>query len=753
MQAVKRILVWALMAGIAMVALWALFTRESLRERYAAADEWMGAEERGWYRELFGLKGPELTSPDLPVFELRTAEGDTCFTAFADTRWHAMTFMNAAVEVPVRVRRLRTQRGGYLVRMPRQSPYQRMERVVLLPADLASIRDKYMQVLAAQLGLFAPELGLVRLSACGQDLGVFVTEERPDAGAMEKRGMAEALPFEQGASMDRPEHAFPDVQDSAARMVLRCLQQQLIDDASSWPEVIDPRTAAGVLLMMVADARYDLLSEAAPMAYDRATGEVLPLWRARRSALEATPQRVRAQFLTMAWTSPAVEEALVAWVAQARPDALRGLWAAVDEAWLPALSGGAPDHARELADAWKEEILARMNMDGMREVIAALAPLVPPPVIGQRDSCQPVRWAARSELLALATRIGARMEGDTLVFGRDRYVIQEDLILPPGVVVRMERSARVLLAPGRSLLIQGPLHIHGTSANPVFIRPLEEKQPFGTVAVLGPRGGPVPCEVSGLRISGGQGATVAGVTFTGMLAMHRATVRMTDCEVHASRGEDAVNIKRSTVELRDCRFTNGEADLLDLDQVNGTITGCTFSESRSEDNGDGLDVSGGRLLVQDCRFERLPDKGVSVGEGGEVLITGCQFISCGLAIAVKDGSVAHVGENRIASNKLAFAVYRKKPVWDGATLVRYPNQLRDNRSELEVDPNSAVHERELLDSAVWRGFGVVFTETKGRSKRDRADAPSPSRRNREAGSPQVEPAPADTTRRRASSRK
>ncbi|MBK7383923.1 MAG: CotH kinase family protein [Flavobacteriales bacterium] len=67
-----------------------------------------------------------------------------------------------------------------------------------MPADVASIRAKYLEILAHELGLVTPEISFVRVIACGRDLGIHLKEERIDADFLEKQGLAGASLFEQG---------------------------------------------------------------------------------------------------------------------------------------------------------------------------------------------------------------------------------------------------------------------------------------------------------------------------------------------------------------------------------------------------------------------------------------------------------------------------------------------------------------------------------------------------------------------------
>jgi hypothetical protein len=215
------------------------------------------------------------------------------------------------------------------------------------------------------------------------------------------------------------------------------------------------------------------------------------------------------------------------------------------------------------------------------------------------------------------------------------------------------------------------------------------------------------CTLRGLRISGGSEARINGLYHSGMLSIHHADLVMADCEVSGSFAEDAFNLKQGQATIRDCLFEDGFADLVDLDFVQGEVTGCTFRNGRDDSNGDGLDVSGAQVLVRDCRFIKLLDKGISVGEASQVLVLDSRFEDNRLGMAVKDLSVAHVSGNLFKGNATVFGVYRKKPIHGGAHLFLYTNELVGNGSEREVDAHSRIEQRQAPDAQVWAQFGVV----------------------------------------------
>ncbi|HRH37020.1 MAG TPA: right-handed parallel beta-helix repeat-containing protein, partial [Flavobacteriales bacterium] len=309
--------------------------------------------------------------------------------------------------------------------------------------------------------------------------------------------------------------------------------------------------------------------------------------------------------------------------------------------------------------------------------------------------------AATLERIIAGTK--ARMGGDTLIFPRGNYRIAQDLIIPYGTPVLLEQGARFEILAGKSVIIQGPLVVRGTSRNPVFVRSEDEAAPFATFAVIGD--GTTACDIRGLQLSGGSESRLNGVYCSGMLALHNVRLTyMQDCVISTSHGEDLVNIKGGQVLLRSCVFEDGHADLVDLDRCHGVVTNCIFRSGREDSNGDGLDVSGARVLVTNCTFARMMDKGMSVGEASQVLVRNSRFEGNRLALAAKDLSIAYVEGNVFEGNAIVFGAYRKKPIYGGARVMRYANEYTGNTKEQEVDELSAVVTADVLDEKVLKAF-------------------------------------------------
>ncbi|MBK8226854.1 MAG: right-handed parallel beta-helix repeat-containing protein [Flavobacteriales bacterium] len=645
---------------------------------------------------------------------------EACLMEERGPGWNTHWFEAEGFGDSVEVRRLRTEPGGFVIKFKRSEPFRSQRHIVLSPARVSSMRAKYLEILADELGLITPEVSFVRIIACGKDQGLFLKEERIDDDFLEKRGLPGAALAEFGHDASRPDHLFPDFDDDSLAMtdltpvLARAYGELAAGRTDLLPYLVDARAAGALLVMAWIEHGPSAFDHAHVMAYDWSRGRLVPLYRRSRAnpvAGTAVPFRM-SDPLTLAIVDGTIRQYVRERWSKLSDEAwrVRERFAAIDRAWLPILAEG-----QALA-------VAQARMKQIQEELLGSAMLAADPIKGLEASlarhagdaslshglAPTGYWPGEDDaaiLVRIAQRTKAFVRGDTLVFPRGRYLISSDLTVPYGHALVMEPGARIEIAAGASVMVQGPLQVRGTKRNPVFIRPAEDGAPYGSFAVIGD--GSIDVRIEGLQMSGGSEVRLNGVYASGMLAIHGAAgTIMQDCVISGSHGEDLMNIKGGEVQLRDCIFENGHADLLDLDRCTGVVDRSVFRNGLADANGDGLDVSASRILVTGCTFSNLKDKGISVGEASQVLAMDSRFDGNAAALVSKDLSVAFASGNRFTGNGVAFAAYRKKPIYGGARLVRYTNVLEANARDEQADEQSAIITEAVLDEKVRRMFGM-----------------------------------------------
>lgn len=262
-------------------------------------------------------------------------------------------------------------------------------------------------------------------------------------------------------------------------------------------------------------------------------------------------------------------------------------------------------------------------------------------------------------------------EKRTIFFKAGTYKINKNIIFPIGYHSFIEPGTEILLGKNNSILFQGSLNAEGTEDKKIFIKPLHD-EPFGVFAVSAINEDNSRVELSNFVIQGGSEAYVNGVQFLGQLSIyHIKDVIIDGIDVLNSTSDDGLNIKNAYVEITGSNFSGNNFDQVDLDYCKGFVSNNNFVNNVDESliGGDGLDLSGSDLLVEENVFTNFRDKGISIGEKTLVTIKN-NIISENInGIAVKDGSIAHIHHNNFNNNSIDISAYIKKKFYEAPRLL------------------------------------------------------------------------------------
>lgn len=571
--------------------------------------------------------------------------------------------------------------GGMALDFPEERPFRGATAMVLVPADLRSLEALYAQAVADSLDILAPRTALVQVERDGKKAGPFLAQERitPDY-VLKNQPLAITLVAQNGtvAPDGRPTTAVGDTVGNALKQPLRA-------------ERFDTSATAALGLLAFAEKRPDLLNGDAGALYDRVSGRVLPLYRMRFGTDTARSEGP---------LPAAFRSALATGKNQARinrlADHLRGdsaAWAArflaIDSAAVPVLANG-----RNIG-------LVQAEVDHTREQF--MQRLFHPSTVGLLGAPTTLDVAAAIPLDPWLKAF--HTDPDTIRFVRGKYEIDHDIMLPKGMAVVLERGTRWFIAPGVSVVVNGELHMRGTDLNPVFIRPMDDAQPFGSIAVNGSDATRV--RIRGLRISGGSDLLLDGIRHGGMLSFISADVRMDHCSIGVTFGDASISQRRGTMAISDCYIAGAAHGYLDLAEVSGSVERCAFSQPAGSGDGmarTGLALRSSHMLVRGCTFADLPFVALGAGRASETLVTGCQFTNNATAMRGSDGAKLDVDACTFIGNQKVFVLHRDKVVLGGAALTLYTNTFIGNTTAQEVDAASSVKSGTVVDPKLLRSF-------------------------------------------------
>lgn len=311
-----------------------------------------------------------------------------------------------------------------------------------------------------------------------------------------------------------------------------------------------------------------------------------------------------------------------------------------------------------------------------------LQPLLKIPTIEKQDPY--MAWKSKNSNLEVTfTNAGE------LILHPGVYYLEDDLFIPKDLKLIIEPGTALYLGENKAIVCYKGIDIRGNKEQPVVITSIDSQRPFGSIAVLGDNKN--SSKIHHLRLSGGSERWIDGVYFSGGLSLHyNKEVNLTDSIISNNKADDGINIKYSKkVLIENCIFEDNFADHIDLDYCTGAVIKSHFSaKNLSSDNGDGLDISGSKILVKENQFIGFKDKGLSIGEKSQALIYHNLFEDNLSAIAVKDLSEVYFLENSFTSNSTDINVYQKKDIFGGGNIYIIPQNQRNYQIKYSLDKKS-----------------------------------------------------------------
>jgi hypothetical protein len=305
------------------------------------------------------------------------------------------------------------------------------------------------------------------------------------------------------------------------------------------------------------------------------------------------------------------------------------------------------------------------------------------PLIYRFENEESLRGATSLAEFLARSALPFTREGDTLALAPGVHTLTRTLRLPDGIGLRLAAGTTLRMGSGVSLIVRGPLSAMGREGEPVRVVPANDRNPWGSVAVVR---SPEPSDLRHIEVRGGSDARVDGLNLTGQLCFYRSEVRLSDCTISGAHADDGLNVKRATAVVERCVFRDNASDGYDADWVEGAVVSSSFIDN----GGDGLDISGSRIAIRGSLFDGMGDKAISVGEKSEVLAYDDVIRDSVIGVASKDLSRTRLFATTFHGNETALALYRKKPLFGGATGEVVGSLFWGNRRNLAVDGESRV---------------------------------------------------------------
>tara|TARA_Y100001968_G_scaffold178033_1_gene163018 strand:+ start:1767 stop:4361 length:2595 start_codon:yes stop_codon:yes gene_type:complete len=177
-----------------------------------------------------------------------------------------------------------------------------------------------------------------------------------------------------------------------------------------------------------------------------------------------------------------------------------------------------------------------------------------------------------------------------------------------------------------------------------------------------------------------------GLNYTGSFTAYESNINLDNILFSSNTSEDAINLIRSKVIMRDSVFERISSDALDLDFCEATLSNLSFKEIGN----DGLDFSGTNVRADNIYMNTLGDKGISAGEKSNAVLNNVEIINAFIGIASKDSSKINGEEIRISSSEIGIAGYRKKSEYGSGSINLKNTFISDSKTKYLSEKNSNV---------------------------------------------------------------
>jgi hypothetical protein len=224
------------------------------------------------------------------------------------------------------------------------------------------------------------------------------------------------------------------------------------------------------------------------------------------------------------------------------------------------------------------------------------------------------------------------------------------------VVIRAGSS--IQLKNGANLLFLSGLEALGNSQQKITFN----GDGSGGIYVLNPLGN--TSKMSYMTFEGLGAVQAPMYKLTGSVNGYGGKFLLNEVSFQSSEAEDQLNLVHTEVDIGRATFRGAKSDAFDCDFCLGDIQLLSFDDV----GGDGLDLSGSRLTINQMKAANIGDKALSVGEKSTIAVDALWVNGVSTGVAVKDGSSASIEYmTSVMVRDDALMTYIKKPFYSGVT--------------------------------------------------------------------------------------
>ena len=277
-----------------------------------------------------------------------------------------------------------------------------------------------------------------------------------------------------------------------------------------------------------------------------------------------------------------------------------------------------------------------------------------------------------------------------VIFLKDKYFLNKDIYFPCNLEVVIEPGSEFIIADGASMYINGPFSANGNKDQKIIFKTLTN---WGSVIINPYKNFHKSRKIfiNFVEFYGGSESSINNVHSTGMVnILNSDDLTILNSLFANSLGEDSLNIKNSkNIHLDNLKVFNSFSDAIDLDFCEGRMKNISVSKTGS--GGDGIDLSGSNISIENSYFNNISDKAISVGENSIANIQNIEIDSSFYGVVSKDSSIVNIFNSIIKNSSIAFSTFIKKNIFNDPQIF-YKNIFFDNNDEIIDQLNGSIVE-------------------------------------------------------------
>ncbi len=248
------------------------------------------------------------------------------------------------------------------------------------------------------------------------------------------------------------------------------------------------------------------------------------------------------------------------------------------------------------------------------------------------------------------------------------WQINDFLVTPDNTELVLPAGAHLEFATKAGLMVFGHLTVKGTADNPASLTKQVSSRKWSGLSVFSNEYSPKSV-VRHLNISYSSNPKLGLWQPRGATYFVKTPVLLEDIHISENQSEDGLNIINGDIEINRMLITNALSDAFDCDFCVGTVNDSEFRSIGFRSGGDGIDVSGSKLTLNNVSFNGVRDKAISGGERSHLIVNTARFNNVNFGLVAKDDTKI-TATNITAENVKHHALmsYSKKPIFGGAIL-------------------------------------------------------------------------------------